>query len=918
MSYISRFKALINKVYKPVLSILLAALVVFLIGVFVPKGVDLFNDNAFGKRTILSEPELVEALNAVEEKGVVMAVHGYHHEDYRNFDADTSNELVQKGVAVFKEAGLTPLVWYNPYVGMSSLSEEVQEAIQSELPRRLYFDAIDENGNEDDLLETDEIWVYESTYTLTQTMIDSNGNGNPIDDKIHNTVLVDSTETEAVTVDTEVSLSKEPGLNVTVTAGAIDITASPPEDQINARDTIAYTVRIYNTGSQTMTNIRINDTVWTQLRRNSSDENGNEDDLLETDEIWVYESTYTLTQAMIDFNGNGNPIDGKIHNTVIVDSDETNEVVVETAVPISQEPFLNVTVTAGAIDITASPPEDQINAGDTIAYTVRIYNTGSQTMTNIRVKDYLLTSLKRGTKFRTRFGNEYTYGWRDMKSFDDPRYVTAQAQIMGDQPKNIVAHFYDWNAYSKQLITDYLAKTSQDHIQLRVDDVEINTPVWKVTDLAEFVDHSKILLVSFGVIPEGTWTGGEPQLLGMSVLDIFHFYWTFFLIFCLFPFMFLLFWKMLCLLSKKFNPSVFVQASLSKDDAKPNVSIIIPAFNEENYIAPCLESILKQDYKGKMEMIVVNDGSTDRTAEIAKEYSVKVINLETNGGKANALNIGIEQSKGDIIVFSDADSELSSNAVNLLVNSLVEDPDAGAVAGKVYIKNGKKKENLLVRFQMIEYEVDQELCRFIQGLNDKVLVCPGVLFAVKREIAEKTLFSNRSVIEDSDFTIEVLKKNIKIKYQPQAKVYTSAPQSLKEWLNQRKRWMYGNLQLWQIHNHWARSNPWMVYNYFGFITATVLILLLLFLPFLFLSYENVGLAVLRGIPYTIIPILIFTLMITPFFLKYRRIILVVFPYVLIYGTIKVITLSTIYLRYIFKRGVKVEFGPSIMLVRNGR
>jgi hypothetical protein len=76
--------------------------------------------------------------------------------------------------------------------------------------------------------------------------------------------------------------------------------------------------------------------------------------------------------------------------------------------------------------------------------------------------------------------------------------------------------------------------------------------------------------------------------------------------------------------------------------------------------------------------------------------------------------------------------------------------------------------------------------------------------------------------------------------------------------------------------------------------------------------------VLRGIPYTIIPILIFTLMITPFFLKHRRIILVVFPYVLIYGTIKAITLSTIYLRYIFKRGVKVEFGRSIMLVRNGR
>jgi len=246
---------------------------------------------------------------------------------------------------------------------------------------------------------------------------------------------------------------------------------------------------------------------------------------------------------------------------------------------------------------------------------------------------------------------------------------------------------------------------------------------------------------------------------------------------------------------------------------------------------------------------------------------------------------------------------------------LLEDPDAGAVAGKVYIKGEKGVKNLLVRFQMIEYELDQALCRFVQGLNGKVLVCSGVLFAVKREIAEKTLFSNRSLIEDSDFTIEVLKKNIKIIYQPQAKTYTNSPQSLKQWLNQRKRWMYGNLQLWQIHKQWAKRNPWMIYNYFGFPVATALIMLLVFLPFLFLSYEDVGIAVLRGIPYTIIPILIFTLMIIPFFLKNRGILLVVLPYILIYGTIKAITLSYIYLRYIFKRGIKVKFGPSITLVR---
>ena len=161
MRYISRLNTLINKVHKPVLSILLTALVTFLIGLFVPKGVDVFNDNVFGKQTILSEPELVDALKSAEDNGVIMRVHGYHHEDYRTLDPVTAKKLVQKGVAVLKEAGFSPSVWYTPYVGFSNLTASVQEAIQSVLPIRLPDIAvIDENGNEDDLLETDMVEEY--------------------------------------------------------------------------------------------------------------------------------------------------------------------------------------------------------------------------------------------------------------------------------------------------------------------------------------------------------------------------------------------------------------------------------------------------------------------------------------------------------------------------------------------------------------------------------------------------------------------------------------------------------------------------------------------------------------------------------------------------------------------------------------
>jgi cellulose synthase/poly-beta-1,6-N-acetylglucosamine synthase-like glycosyltransferase len=478
-----------------------------------------------------------------------------------------------------------------------------------------------------------------------------------------------------------------------------------------------------------------------------------------------------------------------------------------------------------------------------------------------------------------------------------------------------MAHFYDWNPFTKQLISDYLSTTHVTHIHVRVDDVEPNTPEWKVTALTDILNYSSVLRLSFGVIPEGTWIGGSPYIMGIGVNDFFHFYWAFFLIFAFFPFTFFLFWRILSRKDKKPNSKGGSQGNGPGGNKKPTVSVIIPAYNEEAHISSCLEAIQKQDFKGNMEVIVVNDGSTDRTAEIASKYPINLIDLKTNQGKANALNIGIANSTGDIIVFSDSDSELASGAVTLLVNSLEDCPDAGAVAGSVYVKDVKRMNGLLNRFQMIEYEIDQGISRYLQGLNGSVLVCPGPLFAVRRELAEKTLFSNRTVIEDSDFTVEILKKNMKVLYEPAAKVYTNAPLSLKAWFKQRKRWMFGNLQLWRIHKPWAQKNPWMIFNYLGFITASVSLILLLLLPYLFFTFDGISVILLRGIIYAAVPILLFTLLITPFFLKNRILLVTVIPYTILYGTMKALTLTYTYLRYIFGLGIKVTFGSREIVAR---
>ena len=903
------------RLMKILLSLLLAAAVTVALGISLPPRIEAFNDSVFGKVTILDNPELVEALNAAEDKGVIMAVHGYHHEDYRLLDAEATTKLVDKAVAVFEEAGLTAEFWYNPLCPFSRLSEPVQDVIESKLSRRLTsLNVVDELGDGDDLLELGEIWRYTGTCNITQGMIDSNGNGDPIDGQIHNRITVDCDQTEVATADTAVAINQTregPSLEVTVVADPVTMMVVEPNGRIDAGDVIRYTVEVVNTGSQNLTGVWVTDSLRTRLARSiwSTDEN------LEVGDDWTYTGTYNITQAMIDSSGNGDPIDGKIHNTVTVGSDQTLAVTASTAIPIVEGPSLNVVQERGDVNMREVAPNDRIDAGDTIDYTIMIHNTGSETLTNVTINSSLLDTLERGNTMRGSYGPEYTVYWRDMESFDDPRYAAARTQLIADQPEAIMAHFYDWNSFSKQLIIDYLAVTNRGDVSLRVDDVEYNTPAWKVADITELLNYDKVVRISFGVIAESTWLGGEPHIFGVGVSDIFRSYWIFFLALAFFPLTFLLFWRILTRKGKKQSSNAASFVNEPGAGKKPTVSVIVPAYNEEAHMASCLDAIQKQDYCGEMEVIVVNDGSTDRTAEIASKYPINLVDLKTNVGKANALNVGIERSKGDILVFSDSDSELDSSAVSLLVNSLEEHPDAGAVAGNIYINDIGRNNSFLKRFQMIEYYTDQEISRHLQSVSGNVLVCPGPLFAVRREIAEKTMFSDRSVIEDADFTIGILQGNRKVVREPQAKAYTDAPLSLKSWFNQRKRWWYGNLQLWRIHNAWARKNPWMIFTYFGFVTGLISLILLLLLPYLFSTYDNIGLILLRGIAWAATPILLFTLLIVAFFVKNRRLLLTLIPYGLVYGTIKAVTLSYIYVRYILRRGIKVTFGPRTVLAR---
>jgi len=509
----------------------------------------------------------------------------------------------------------------------------------------------------------------------------------------------------------------------------------------------------------------------------------------------------------------------------------------------------------------------------------------------------------------------YGWGWRDMKSFSDPRFEEEYNRIKDEQPTTIVLHVQDWNPFLMRLVYDYLEQSNESSITVRVDDIEVNTSAEKIYDLAALLDHASVGLLAYGVIPLGTWTGGNPAILGVSMNSVMGFYWLFYLITAFFPLSFSVLWRFASEIDKKNNPDEDHLSHISYRKGTPCASIIVPAYNEERNIGKCIEAIQKQDFDHEMEIIVVNDGSTDRTAEIASKYPVKLVDLKANIGKANALNTAIKSANGNILVFSDSDSQMSSNAVSSLVRCLEEREDVGAVAGNVFINKADGKNGSLTYFQMIEYRLEQEIIRCLQSASGNVLVCPGPLFATRREAAKEIMFSDKSVIEDSDFTIQVLKKGMKVVREPQARAYTNAPHSIRSWFNQRQRWWHGSLQLWKMHNPWTKRNPWMILNYSGFMTSTFSLVLMLLLPFFLSTYSNLTMILLRSVAYVVTPIVLFILFTASFFKGEKKLLAMLLPYSIVYSTMKAIVATHIYLRHLSRRGARIRFGPRTITVK---
>ncbi|MCD6371224.1 MAG: glycosyltransferase family 2 protein, partial [Candidatus Aenigmarchaeota archaeon] len=230
-----------------------------------------------------------------------------------------------------------------------------------------------------------------------------------------------------------------------------------------------------------------------------------------------------------------------------------------------------------------------------------------------------------------------------------------------------------------------------------------------------------------------------------------------------------------------------------RSDPKPKryplVSIIIPAWNEEKNIKNAIISCLALDYP-KKEIIVVNDGSTDKTKEICEEFSkkglIKLINKE-NGGKASALNAGIEVAKGEYVCCLDADSFFEPKALKQMVGYF-EDPKVGAVTSsmKVY-----KPKNWLQMVQWLEYIFAIYLRKLMSYLNC-LYVVPGPGGIYRKDVLERIGgFDENSITEDMEIAFRIQKEGYTIKNSVNAVVQTVVPDKFIPLVKQRIRWYVG-------------------------------------------------------------------------------------------------------------------------------
>jgi cellulose synthase/poly-beta-1,6-N-acetylglucosamine synthase-like glycosyltransferase/peptidoglycan/xylan/chitin deacetylase (PgdA/CDA1 family) len=236
------------------------------------------------------------------------------------------------------------------------------------------------------------------------------------------------------------------------------------------------------------------------------------------------------------------------------------------------------------------------------------------------------------------------------------------------------------------------------------------------------------------------------------------------------------------------------------------VSVVVPAYNESANIAATVRSLVHSDYPA-VEVIVVDDGSTDGTAAVVERLGLRGVRLirQPNAGKPAALNTGIRHARGELIVLVDGDTVFEPDAIGALVQPFAE-PDVGAVSGNTKVVN---RRGLLGRWQHLEYVVGFNLDRRLFDVGECMPTIPGAIGAFRREVlAQVGGIPASTLAEDTDVTMATLRAGWRVVYEESAIAWTEAPSTLRQLWRQRYRWCFGTMQaVWKHRAALRESGP---------------------------------------------------------------------------------------------------------------
>ena len=233
----------------------------------------------------------------------------------------------------------------------------------------------------------------------------------------------------------------------------------------------------------------------------------------------------------------------------------------------------------------------------------------------------------------------------------------------------------------------------------------------------------------------------------------------------------------------------------------PKIAVLIPAYNEELVLAGTVRAILAPGDFSCKDIYVVDDLSTDKTAEIAKSLCVKVFTVPQNGGKARAQTAAIEHfkllEKYDWVIFLDGDTKVDPFFMEIMYRAARRDPSVALYVGQV---TSAKNSHIYSAARMYEYTFSHDIIKIGQNKFSVVYVAPGCTSMYRTDVLAELKIDHKTLAEDMDLTLQVHKHGGKIEYLHDAQVVTQDPDNFRDYNKQVTRWFRGFWQVMQKHN----------------------------------------------------------------------------------------------------------------------